>query len=425
MRNLKGKIIISLLLASVLLVATACGTEEKVGKEGKVGVEIPKETEFDEDAYEEIVAPNNELGFKLLAEVEADKHDNTFISPTSLFAALSMVYNGADGETKEEIANVLQVKGIDVSDLNQANAALQSMLGKDSDAVQLDIANSIWLNDNFHFQEEFADNNKGYFNAGIKEIDVLDKASAKKINDWVKSATNEKIEDIVEDPLSPNLVALLLNAIYFKGDWTHEFDKKLTENRPFHLKDGTTKEVPLMSMQRELAYMENDDFQAVKLPYGEEEMSMKVFLPNENKNLEEFKKSLTSETWSAWDAEFMSQEGTILLPKFQLEYEEVLNEALEKLGMGSAFDERADFTKMVQEDASLVISEVKQKTYIDVHEEGTEAAAVTSIEVRETAAILGDPFHMEVNRPFFIAITDEETGAILFMGTIGNPQEAE
>lgn len=412
------------LLAIILGVVTACGTVEQ---EGNGGMEIPKETEteYDKDAYEEIVTPNNELGFKLLAEIEADKNDNTFISPTSLFAALSMVYNGADGETKEEIARALQVKGIDVEDLNQANASLMAMLDKDSGDIQLDIANSIWLNDNFHFQEEFSANNEGYFNAEIKEIDVADKASAKKINDWVKAATNDKIEDIVEDPLSSNLVALLLNAIYFKADWTHEFDKELTEKRPFHLKDGKTKEVPFMNMQRELAYMENDDFQAVTLPYGEEEMSMKVFLPKEKTNLEAFKKSLTSEKWSAWNAEFKSQEGTILLPKFQVEYEVVLNEALEKLGMGSAFDERADFTKMVQEDASLLISEVKQKTYIDVHEEGTEAAAVTSVEIRETAAILGDPFHMEVNRPFFIAITDDETDTILFMGTIGNPQEAE
>lgn len=419
---MKKVIMMSVLLASVLGIVTACGTVENEGDEG---MEIPKETDFDKDAHEEIVPSNNELGFKLLGEIEADEHDNTFVSPTSLFSALSMIYNGADGETKEEIEKVLQMEGIDVEDLNQANAALQSMLDKESDAVQLDIANSIWLNKEFHFKEDFAENNKGYFKAELKEIDLADKTSATKINDWVKSATNEKIEDIVDEPLSPNLVALLLNAIYFKGDWTHEFDKELTEKRPFHLKDGTTKEVPLMSMQRELAYMENDDFQAVNLPYGENEMSMSVFLPKENTNLEEFKKSLTRENWAAWDAEFMSQEGTILLPKFQMEYEVILNESLKKLGMDQAFDGRADFTEMIQEDASLFISEVKQKTFIDVNEEGTEAAAVTSIEVRETAAFLGDPFRMEVNRPFFIAITDDETGTILFMGSIGNPQEAE
>lgn len=419
---MRRSIIISLVLVSVLVIATACGTKdnEKTG-----GTEISRKVEFEKDAYKKIASPNNELGFKLLSEVEADGNDNTFISPTSLFAALSMVYNGADGETKEEIAKTLQSEGISVADLNEANAALMAMLDKDSKQIQLSMANSIWLNDEFHFQKDFAENNKGYFNAEIEEIDVLDKASAKKINDWVKKATNDKIEDMVDDPLDPNLVALLLNAIYFKGDWTYEFDKELTENRLFNLKDGTTKEVPLMSLSEELAYMENDDFQAVSLPYGEGEMSMKVFLPKENTNVEAFQQSMTAENWAAWDEEFIVKEGTILLPKFQLEYETLLNGALEKLGMSTAFDNRADFTKMIEEQESLSISEVKQKTFIDVNEEGTEAAAATSIGVRVTSALLDDPFYMEVNRPFFIAITDEETDMILFMGSIGNPQQAE
>lgn len=411
---------IPLLLASFLVVLAACGTKEENGEK-----EISKKVEFETDAYKKIASPNNELGFKLLAEVEVDEDDNMFISPTSLFAALSMVYNGADGETKDEIAEVLQAEGISVADLNEANASLMAMLDKDSKQIQLSMANSIWLNDDFHFQKDFAENNKDYFNAEIEEIDVLDKASAKKINDWVKQATNDKIEDMVEESLDPNLVALLLNAIYFKGDWTYEFDKALTENRPFHLKDGTTKEVPLMNLSEELAYMENDDFQAVSLPYGDEEMSMKVFLPKGEISLETFQQSLTSENWAEWDAEFTPQEGTILLPKFQLEYETILNDALKKLGMATTFDDRADFTKMIEEEKKLSIDEVKQKTFIDVNEEGTEAAAATSIGVVMSSAPLDGPFYMEVNRPFFIAITDEETDMILFMGSIGNPQQAE
>lgn len=419
---MKRSIIISLILASVLVIATACGTkdDDKIG-----GTEISKKVEFEKDAYEKIVSPNNAFGFKLLAEVEADENENTFISPTSLFAALSMVYNGADGETKDEIAQVLQTEGISVADLNEANAALMALLDKDSKQIRLSMANSIWLNDQFHFQKVFAENNKGYFNAEIEEIDIADKASAQKINDWVKKATNDKIEDMVEDQLDPNLVAILLNAIYFKGDWTYEFDKELTENRPFTLKDGTTTEVPLMSLSEDLAYIENDDFQAVILPYGEEEMSMRVFLPKEGADLETFQKSLTIENWAAWNKEFIPTEGTVLLPKFQLEYEIVLNDALAKMGMATIFDERANLTKMIEEKESLMISEVKQKTFIDVNEEGTEAAAATSIGVKMTSMPLDPPFYMEVNRPFFIAITDEETDTILFMGAIENPQQAE
>ena len=409
--------IMFLLLVGILTIVVACGMGE--------GQDTSEKVEFEQDAYQKIVSPNNELGFKLMAEVEADENDNTFISPTSLFAALSMVYNGADGETKDEIAKVLQSEGIEVADLNEANASLMAMLDKDSKQIQLSMANSIWLNEDFHFQKHFAENNKGYYNAEIAEVDVLDSASAKKINDWVKRATNDNIEEMVEESLDPDLVALLLNAIYFKGDWTYEFDKALTEDASFHLKDGTTKEVPLMNLYEELAYMENDDFQAVILPYGDGEMSMKVFLPKEDTSLEAFKQTLTSENWSAWKTQFTPQEGTVLLPKFQLEYEVVLNDSLEKLGMATAFDGRADFTKMIEEKESLYISEVKQKTFIDVNEEGTEAAAATSIGAVLTSAPLESPFYMEVNRPFFITITDDETDMILFMGAIENPQQAE
>ena len=396
MGNLKKVMLVLLLLAGVLTFVVACGTGDM-----NSGHDISEKVEFEQDAYQKIATPNNELGFKLLAEVEADENEKTFISPTSLFAALSMVYNGAAGETKEEIAKVLQAEGISVDDLNEANASLLSMLDKDSKQIQLSIANSIWLNEDFHFQKDFADNTKAYFNAEIDEVDVLDNASAKKINDWVKQATNDKIEDMVEEPLDPDLVALLLNAIYFKGDWTYEFDKALTENHPFYLRDGTTKEVPLMNLYEELAYMENDDFQAVALPYGDGEMSMKVFLPKEDTSLEAFKQTLTSENWAAWETQFTFQEGTVLLPKFQLEYETVLSDSLKKIGMATAFDGRADFAKMIEEKEPLVISEVKQKTFIDVNEEGTEAAAATSVAVELTSAPMETPFYMEVNRPFF------------------------
>ena len=410
---MKKNSIIPLLFASFLLVVTACGT----------GSKVLNDVMFEKDDYQKVVSANNELGFKLLGEVEGDENDNTFISPTSLLMALSMVYNGADGETKEEIAKTLQLEGIDVTDLNKANASLGSILKKDSDEIQVDIANSIWLNENFHFQDDFAQNNKDYFHAEITEIDLSDKDSAKQINDWVKASTSDKITEIVEAPLDDDLVTLLVNAIYFKGNWTNEFDKSHTEIRPFHLVDGTTKDVPLMTLYKELAYMENEKFQAVTLPYGDEEMNMKVFLPKENTSLTQFKESLTSENWAAWDEEFLSQEGTILLPKFQIEYETLLKETLGKLGMHAAFMEDADFTKMIKEDRPVFISEVKQKTFIDVNEEGTEAAAVTSIDMKTTSMPIETPFEMEVNRPFFIAITDNETDTILFMGSIGNPQQ--
>ncbi|MBU8918046.1 serpin family protein [Bacillus sp. FJAT-29953] len=377
---------------------------------------------FGKEDYREIVSANNQLGMKLLTEIGAGNGGNTVISPTSLLMALSMVYNGADGATKEEMAKVLQTTGMDATELSQANASMMSMLHKHSKQIQLNIANSIWLNKDFHFQDDFATNNRDYFNAEIKEIDINDSKSVPLINDWVKKSTNGKIKEIIEAPLDPDLVVVLINAIYFNGKWQYEFDKEQTKEQTFNLTEGTTKKVPLMTLNEKLAYLETEDFQAVSLPYGDGQMSMKIFLPRESSNLAEFQKMLTTENWEKWNSEFTEKKGTVLLPKFQLEYEVILNDLLKNLGMETAFDSRANFSKMVKETDPIMISEVKQKTFIDVNEAGTEAAAATSVQMVKESASIDNPFFIEVNRPFFMAITEEESGTILFMGLISDPQ---
>ena len=310
---------------------------------------------------------------------------------------------------------MLQVEGIEAKKLNQANASLMNLFHRSSKQVQLNVANSIWLNENYHFQTEFAQNNKDYYNAEIQEIDINDSGSPKMINNWVKDKTNGKIGEIVESPLDPDLVTVLIKEIYFKGDWKYEFDKSQTEDRPFYLADRTTKSIPLMTLHEKLAYMENENLQVVSLPYGEEnEMSMNVFLPKENISLEEFKNKLTYENWQKWTSEFQEREGTVLLPKFQLEYEASLKETLQKLGMITAFTKGANFGKMIEEDDPLWISQVKQKTFIDVNEEGTEAAAATSVEIVTESFNMDGPFRMEVNRPFIITIIKNKSNNILF-----------
>ncbi|WP_169802726.1 serpin family protein [Neobacillus soli] len=412
------KVVAPLLLVSLFLLVTACGTGNNSGN-----LQISSDVDFGKNDYKKIIPLNNKLGLELLSGVEADRHGNIFISPMSLFMALSMLSNGADGVTKTEIAKVLQNEGMDVNELNKANVSLMSILNRDSKEIQLNVANSIWLNKDYHFQTEFAQKNKDYFNAKIQEIEINDSQSPKMINNWVKQSTNDKIEKIVDTPLDSSLVAILINAVYFKGNWKYEFDKKLTEKRPFYLDNGTTKEVPVMSLNEKLAYLENENFQAVSLPYGNGEMSMNVFLPMVNSSLVELKKMLTYDNWKTWNSEFHEEKGTIMLPKFQLEYEVLLNDTLKRIGMKTAFSEGAEFTKMIKETDPIWISKVKQKSFIDVNEEGTEAAAATSIEMVKESAPLDGPFHMEVNRPFFISITDNKTDMILFMGSISNPQE--
>lgn len=377
---------------------------------------------FSEDDFETLIVPNNQLAFKLLDHVKSNEEENIFISPTSLLMALSMVYNGAEGEAKAEIATALQMDKIDKEKLNRANGSLIAKLIKQSEEIDLSIANSIWLNERFHFQDQFLTDNEQYFNAEISEIDVTDSDSANMINDWVSKATNDKITKIIEPPLNQDLVAILINALYFKGDWTYEFNESLTEEKQFTNSNNKTYNVPLMELQEELPYIENDVFQAVSLPYGEGELSMDVYLPKENITLAELKDEITGGRWEDWNRQFVGKKGTILLPKFELEYEIELNETLKKLGVETAFTRDAEFPNMITGDNPVWISKVRQKTYIDVHEKGTEAAAVTSVEVETTSAFIEDePFYMEVNRPFFFMIKDEETNMILFTGLIENP----
>lgn len=397
----------------IIFTLTSCSQSDKTGK--------IDDTKFNEDDFKILVSPNNHLAFKLLEHIEPNDEDNIFVSPTSLFMALSMVYNAADGKTKEEIATALQLDTIEKSDLNRANASLISKLTKQSDQIELLLANSIWLNEEFNFQEQFQKDNEDYFNAEISEIDIADPNSVKLINNWVSDNTKEKINEIVSPPLKEDLVTLLINALYFKGDWMYEFDESLTENHSFTNSNGKSVDVPLMTLNEQLPYIENDVFQAISLPYNEGEMSMDIYLPQENITIDELKDELMGGRWEDWNRQFEEQEGVILLPKFELEYETVLNDTLKELGMNTAFTEDANFPHMIVEDKSIGISKVRQKTYIDVHEKGTEAAAVTSVEIVEMSAIDEQPFYMKINRPFFFIIKDSETNMILFTGLIENP----
>lgn len=412
------KLILSFIILGFMAVIAGCGDTE--GTAG-ASMKIADGVEYGETDYQLIAEAKNALGMKLLNDLSDREEGNIFVSPTSLYMALAMVYNGANGVTKEEIAKVLQAEGLSPEEMNKANASLIAKLGSNSEAIELNIANSIWAKDSYQFLESFRESSQDYFNAEVETIDVTDTASADAINDWVRKETNDRIDEMVESPLPGDLAAILLNAIYFNGTWQYTFIEELTEEQPFYLSDGSTSQVPLMVLEKELDYLETDQFQAVALPYGEGEMNMHVFLPAENSSLEEFKSSMDEEIWSGWMTNFESREGTVKLPEFELEYEVSLNETLQDLGMETAFN-YVDLSKMFEESSGLFISEVKQKSFVNVSEEGTEAAAVTSVAVNESASMHEDPpFVLSVNRPFFFTITDEETGVISFMGSIENP----
>lgn len=408
---------IGILFIILMTFITACGTTENNTDEVKNAQQNDEETD-----YMKLISANNNLGFQMIHNLTAKEQDNVFISPTSLMIALSMLYNGADGDTKEEIANLLTEKQMEIEELNKSNASLMDLLTKASEEIELNIANSIWLNKDFHFTEAFAEQMESYYQAELEEIDVLDAKTPNLINDWVANATNDKISEIIDGPLDQDTVAYLINTIYFNGAWTDSFDEALTTERPFYGEEDQEVDLPFMTMTKEFPYLENDLFQAIKIPYGDGEMNMNIFLPKEEVGLDTFSEQLTIENWETWDTEFESKEGTLFLPKFTLEYEITLNDLLQELGITTAFDpNQANFSNMVQEDKELWLSQVKQKTFIDIHEKGTEAAGATSAEIKTTSMPIDGPFYMEANRPFYLMITDD-TNAILFMGAIYQPE---
>lgn len=412
----QAKVFICLL---ILLLAIGCGKDNESEKPDDQPVHVNVED------YEQLIEPNNILGFSLLDKVEPDEKGNIFISPTSALTALLMAYNGAEAMTKKEMEEALKLDGLTVDEMNKANRALVDMLTKDSEGFELSIANSIWLNEEYHFTEPFEKKAIDYFDAEISEINVSDNASVNRINNWVNDSTNGKIEEIIEAPLHPDMVALLINALYFNGKWAHEFDEANTENSIFYTPDDD-KDIPFMMLEGELEYMENEMVQAVKLPYGKGEMNMQVILPNEGVTLDEVAIEMNAESWKELQTQFKETNGIIKLPKFQIEYETILNESLQQLGINTAFDNKeADFSQMIEEEAPLWIHEVKQKTFINVNEEGSEAAAATSVEMRTTSAIIGDDFYMEVNRPFLFTISMEDSNTILFIGLISSPEQGK
>ncbi|NET60337.1 MAG: serpin family protein [Symploca sp. SIO2E6] len=371
---------------------------------------------------EKFVAANTKFGFKLFSEILKQQQDeNIFISPTSVAIALAMTYNGASGETQQAMADVLELQQLSLKDINQAHHLLQTSLTTADPQVQLSIANSLWVKQGVPFKGEFLQTNQQFYSGKVTELDFASPEAPKVINSWVKENTNGKIEQIVEQ-LQPDHLLFLINAIYFKGNWSEQFDKSKTTERPFYLTDGTTKQHPMMSQFGNYRYTENDSFQAISLPYGGGRLSLYVFLPREDTTLETFQQQLTYENWQQWMNQFQMRDGEIQLPRFQFDYDIQLNDALKALGMEAAFTaSQADFSNMTA--APVKIDEIKHKTFVEVNEEGTEAAAATSVGVAITSVTIPkSPFQMVVERPFFVAIRDNQTRTVLFMGSVVEPQ---
>lgn len=368
-----------------------------------------------------VFASTTKFGLDLYARLaNQDSTQNVFISPTSIGFCLSMVYNGASGETASAMAEAMRFNGITSAELNNAYQEWRTQLQQPTSQIQIDIANSLWARRGIAFLPEFLNLNRSFYGAEINDLDFADPASLSRINSWVEQKTRGKIGKII-DKIDSDSVLFLINAIYFKGKWTKQFDQKQTKDGAFTNAAGTIVQHPMMRQSGTFHYFEGTDFQSVSLPYGDGSVAMHIFLPAKGTSIAEFQKQLSSENWEAWMSQYGEAEGDVMLPRFRVEYETELNSALKAQGMGIAFDQnRADFSRMFQSaHGNAFISKVKHKAFADVNEEGTEAAATTSAEVALTAmAVPTKRFHLVADHPFFFAIRDTRTGALLFVGSV-------
>jgi serpin B len=369
----------------------------------------------------QVASSADRFGLKLMHAVNQSRPDsNIFISPLSISMALGMTLNGANNETYSEIQSTLELNGLTQQQINETYKSLIALLTQVDPEVIFNIANSIWYRQGWTFEQSFIDVNKNYFNALVQSLDFNSPTAPDIINQWVNDNTNGKIDKIVNS-IDSTIVMYLINAIYFKGTWYYEFDKDETIDDLFTKPNATQIPCKMMIQTNDFAYSANNEFQAIDLPYGNGNFSMTVLLPSPGKNVDSLISNLTEENWQIVLNSFSVQKGTLYFPKFELEYKITLNNVLKSLGMEVAFiPGLADFTNMYTGLDDLFIDEVKHKTYVNVDEEGTEAAAVTSVSMGFTS-IGGSGFTMKVDRPFVFVIHEKNSRSILFIGKIVEP----
>lgn len=397
------------LLAGALLLATGCESITGPKSQGATWSKVALD--------ERVTDAFSGFGFELFRRLRAAEPDaNIFASPTSAALALAMTYNGAAGQTAEEMARVLGVADIPLDALNETNRKWIEALQRTGDPrAELAIASSVWYRDWYPITDAFRERVEAGYAAEILPI-----TTAAEINRWVDRATRGRIDEIIEGEIPRDMVAYLINAVYFKADWTYRFDERNTRPAPFHRADGSTVQVPMMYQVGAFDVRYDDRMAMLRLPYGAGRYSMVLALPTGGAGLAELAERLEAGRWREWMAEFRENpELEVRLPRFEIEWKSSLVETLAAMGMVAPFDPNsADFSEMFGTGGTY-IDEVLQKTFLRVDEKGTEAAAVTSVGVRVTSAI--DRNSITFDRPFFLAIWDHATETVLFLGQIMDP----
>ncbi|HET6528693.1 MAG TPA: serpin family protein [Balneolaceae bacterium] len=368
----------------------------------------------------QIVESAGSFSYELFHQtVQADSASNIFISPLSVSMALGMTLNGSSGETRQAMKETLHLQDMDMASINESYSGLIKLLTSADPKVKMKLANSVWIRQGFEVKERFKEVVKKYFKARVESLDFSDPSAVDKINEWVSNNTEELIDSIIEGEIPARTMMYLINAIYFKGDWQYQFDPSDTADKKFNLQNGRSVSVEMMSQKNELAAYVSNEVKLLDLPYGDSLFTMTLMMPaNEETPINEFiQNELTASNVRHWLSEMSVAPTNIALPKFEMKYKIIMNDVLQNMGMGIAFSRNADFSNMAP---GLFISVVKHKSFITVDEEGTEAAAVTSVRMTLTSA--GPKIRtIRFNRPFVFLIRERTSGTILFMGKMKNP----
>jgi serpin B len=327
-----------------------------------------------------------------------------------------MTLNGANGQTYEDMKTTLELNGLSEQEINEAYKSLIDLLLNLDEKVIFELANSIWPREGYPVLPSFMEVNQKYFYSEAKPLDFTRPDAKDIINNWISEKTHGKIENML-DYIPQDAIMYLINAIYFKGTWTYQFDEELTEIQNFYPTLQNPQACQMMKISGNWLYYNDDEIQIADLPYGDSLYSMTVFLPKSSQSIDNFISRLSAETWENYFQDLDYMKGTIMMPKLKLDYKQLLNDMLIEMGMGIAFGGSADFSR-INGFGNLFISRVIHQSFLQIDEEGTEAAAATIVEIKEYSSLEPTSFTMQVNRPYLIVIRERVNNTILFIGKI-------
>jgi serpin B len=401
-----------LLIAMPLLFSKCSKTPDEIFPEDPVPIDLSADQVT-------LIESENTFAFDFFGELMKTTgiNGNVMVSPLSISVALSMTLNGADGATRDSMLKALRVAGITPEAINNAYKNLAEALLSIDKRINMSIANSVWTENNFVVKQPFIDILKNYYDAESRSFDINDPSAPDDINAWIEDKTNGLIKKMVES-LNDNTVMLLINAIYFKGKWKSQFDETKTEQMPFYTPSGSSPDVPMMRQTTDFEVYDGDGFILAEFPYGQGNYVMDVVLPDEMHGISGLLPQFTEANFQTWLSHLAERETNLYFPRFKYGFKKQLKDILTTMGMGIAFTDDADFSNI--SDLDLLINEVTHQTFIETNEEGTEAAAVTIVDIGVTS-MPPPPLVVKLDHPFIYLIRETTTNSIIFMGMVADP----